>query len=147
MNAIRRTREALKRRKKAITEKKANLVEQEIGEELLCGEEMGAARAIALVAEVSDDAHVAEAVPARRQERVPDRLHANRAEEILVHLHLRRRRAYSAAERILRLRLYRRAAEDGGRRPHLRLHRRDQSAARTLVHRNSSLFLSLTFSL
>lgn len=107
---------------------------------------MGAARAIALVAEVSDDAHVAEAVPTRRQECVLYRLHANRAEEILVHLRRsggHRRRGGLPGKRILRRR---RGAGDGRRCPRFRLHRRDQSPARTLVHRNSSLFLSLSLS-
>lgn len=43
-----------------------NLVEEEIGEELRRSEKVSAARAIALVVEMSDDAHVAEAMPARR---------------------------------------------------------------------------------
>lgn len=47
---------------------------------------MTATRAITLVAEVSDDAHVAEAVTASCEEGVLDDLHANRAQEILVRL-------------------------------------------------------------
>lgn len=47
---------------------------------------MTAARAITLVAEVSNDAHIAEAVAARSEESVLDDLHANRAQEILVGL-------------------------------------------------------------
>lgn len=52
---------------------------------------MAAARAIALVAKVSDDAHVAEAVAASREERVLDDLHANRTQKVLVRLRRRRR--------------------------------------------------------
>lgn len=67
-------------------EKVTNLVEQQVREEVGVGEVVAAARAIALVAEVRDDAHVAEAVAARGEERVLDDLHANRAEEVLVRL-------------------------------------------------------------
>jgi len=63
-----------------------NLVEQQVREEVGVGEVVAAARAIALVAEVRDDAHVAEAVAARGEERVLDDLHANRTEEVLVRL-------------------------------------------------------------
>ena len=59
---------------------------------MAAGEVMAAARAIALVAEVSDDAHVAETVPARREERVLDDLHAYRAQKFLVQLRRRRLR-------------------------------------------------------
>jgi len=47
---------------------------------------VAAARAIVLVAEVSDDAHVTEAVAARGEERVLDDLHANRTEKVLIRL-------------------------------------------------------------
>lgn len=56
----------------------ANLIEQEIGEQLVGGKVMGTARAVVLVAEVGDDAHVAEAVPTGREKRVLYHLHANR---------------------------------------------------------------------
>lgn len=67
-------------------EKVTNLVEQQVREEVGVGEVVAAARAITLVAEVRDDAHVAEAVAARGEERVLDDLHANRTEEVLVRL-------------------------------------------------------------
>lgn len=65
---------------------------------------MGAGRAIGLVAEVSGDAHVTEAVTARRQKRVLHRLHANRTQKVSFHLRRRHRqrlllrRIISAAE-------------------------------------------------
>ena len=47
---------------------------------------MSTTRAIARVVKVRDDAHAAEAVAARREERVLDDLHANRARQVLVNL-------------------------------------------------------------
>lgn len=47
---------------------------------------LSAARAIALVAEMSDDAHIAETVAAGSEEGIPNDLHANRAEEVLIQL-------------------------------------------------------------
>lgn len=64
----------------------ANLVEQEIGEELLGGKVVSTARAIVLVTKVSDDTHVAEAMATRGQKRVLNHLHANRTKEVLVEL-------------------------------------------------------------
>ena len=63
-----------------------NLIEQEVGEEVVEGEVVGAAGAVALVAEVGGDTHVAEAVSASGQERVLYGLHAYRAKQVLVQL-------------------------------------------------------------
>lgn len=63
-----------------------NLVEQEVGEEVVEGEVVGATGAVALVAKVGGDAHVAEAVSAGGQERVLHGLHAYRAKQVLVQL-------------------------------------------------------------
>lgn len=71
-------------------EKRRNLVEQEIGENEVCGERVSAARAITLDAEVSENADVAETVATSREEGVFDDLHAYRAHNVLVRL-LRRR--------------------------------------------------------
>lgn len=60
------------------------LVEEEIGEEVVLGEVVGTAGAIALVVEVGDDAHVAEAVATGGEEGVPNKAHADRAQQILV---------------------------------------------------------------
>lgn len=57
-----------------------DLVEDEIGKELALGEIVAAAGAVTLVIKVGDDAHVAEAVPARRQEGVLYHPHAYRAQ-------------------------------------------------------------------
>lgn len=62
----------------------ANLVEEEVGVELRLGEVVAAAGAVALVAEMRDDAHVAEAVAAGGEEGVLDDRHADRAEEVPV---------------------------------------------------------------
>lgn len=63
-----------------------NLIEQEVGEEVVEGEVVGAAGAVALVAEVGGYAHVAEAVSARGQESVLYGLHAYWANQVLVQL-------------------------------------------------------------
>lgn len=59
-----------------------DLVEEEVGVELRFGEVVAAARAVALVAEVRDDAHVAEAVAAGGEEGVLDDAHADRAQQV-----------------------------------------------------------------
>lgn len=61
-----------------------DLVEEEVGVELRFGEVVAAARAVALVAEVRDDAHVAEAVAAGGEEGVLDDAHADRAQQVPV---------------------------------------------------------------
>lgn len=80
---------------------------------MLEGEGVGAAGAVALVTEVGDDAHVAEAVPARSEERVLYRLHAYRAQQVLVQLLRAPRRASSRffcrmprEGRVIRLRIW-----------------------------------------
>lgn len=80
---------------------------------------MAAAGAVALVAEVRDDAHVAEAVPAGGEEGVLDDGHADRAEEVpvggplpLLRLSLRGRRR-GARPRLLRQRQRRRGRRGG----------------------------------
>lgn len=91
-----------------------NLVEEEIWVELGLGEVVAAAGAVALVAEVRDDAHVAEAVAAGGEEGVLDDGHADRAEEVPVGgaLPLRvrplRRRRRGARPRLLHQRQRRR---------------------------------------
>lgn len=62
----------------------ANLVEEEIGVELCGGEIMGAARAVALVVEMSDDAHIAEAMAAGSEECIFDDLHTYRTQQLSV---------------------------------------------------------------
>lgn len=47
---------------------------------------LSTARAITLVAKMSDDTHVTETVTAGSEERIPNDLHANWAEEVLVQL-------------------------------------------------------------
>ena len=129
-----------------------NLVEEEIGVEVILGEVISATRTIALVVEVGDDAHVAEAVAAGRQEGVLDDPHADGAEQILVALGLRlglrlhRRRGPSSVgdrgplgrrRRPSHVRgLRRRDGKRGDRRPHLlRLrHRRHQRSRRRTAH-------------
>lgn len=72
------------------------LIEQQVREQVAVGEVVATARAIALVPEVSDDAHVAEAMAAGGEERVLDDLHANRAQEVLIRLrHRDRKRSVS----------------------------------------------------
>lgn len=56
---------------------------------------MATARAIAFVSEVSDDAHVAEAVATSSEERILDDLHANWAKEVLVRLRHGGRRTFT----------------------------------------------------
>jgi hypothetical protein len=72
--------------------KRTDLVEEEVGVELSLGEVVSAAGAVALVVEVRDDAHVAEAVAAGGEEGVLDDRHADRAEEVPVGGPLRVRR-------------------------------------------------------
>lgn len=55
-----------------------DLVEEEVWVELGLGEVVAAAGAVALVGEVRDDAHVAEAVAAGGEEGVLDERHADR---------------------------------------------------------------------
>lgn len=79
-----------------------DLVEEEVGVELRFGEVVAAARAVALVAEVRDDAHVAEAVAAGGEEGVLDDAHADRAQQVPVwraRLRLRHRRHQRARHR------------------------------------------------
>lgn len=65
---------------------RGDLVQQEIGEQLVGAEELGTARAVALVAKMGDDAHVAEAVAACCEEGILYHLHANWAQQVPVHL-------------------------------------------------------------
>lgn len=60
------------------------LVEEEIGEEVVLGEVVGTARAVALVLEVGDDAHIAEAVAAGGEKSVLYQTHADRTQQVLV---------------------------------------------------------------
>jgi hypothetical protein len=66
----------LEENRKRFESEKTNLVEQEVGEQVVDGEVLGTTRAIALVAEVSDDAHVAEAVTTSGEKCVFYHLHA-----------------------------------------------------------------------
>lgn len=65
---------------------RGDLIQQEIGEQLVGAEELGAARAVTLVAEVGNDAHVAEAVTTCCEEGILYQLHANWTQQVLVHL-------------------------------------------------------------
>lgn len=56
---------------------------------MVLGEVVRAARAITLVLQMSDDAHVAEAMTAGRQEGILDDAHTDRAKKVLILLDLR----------------------------------------------------------
>lgn len=109
-----------KTNKNQITKKQQNpdLIQQEVGIQEILRQIMRATRAIALVLQMRDNTHVAEAVPAGRQEGVLDRPHADRAQQILPDLRLLRRRGFGHSRRGDR----RRRGERG---PVLRLGRRD----------------------
>jgi hypothetical protein len=64
----------------------SHLCQEEVGDELLSSQVPSAARAAALVIEVSGDTNVAETVSAAAEERIPYGLETNRAHQMFVHV-------------------------------------------------------------
>ena len=73
-----------------LIEIKVYLIKEEIREELTVGEMATTARAVILAAEMSDNAHITEAMATSSEKRILYQLHTNRAHQIPIHLSRRR---------------------------------------------------------